>query len=97
MSLLLGAAYSRKSFLHDTMPLLKKLHINTSYQMDLRVAARYRDIREIHINSLMIENAQGHAGYTYNIIEVDFESTVRVVPFLSRFTHVRTSSRFFIS
>ena len=81
---ILSCAATCKSFLHDTMPLIKKLHINTSYQMNLTVAARYRDIREIHINSLMVWRPHIHS----NCINVDFESSVRMVPFLSRFAHV---------
>ena len=81
---ILSCAATCKSFLHDTMPLLKKLHIDSSYQMDLRVAARYRDIREIRINSLMVWRPHIHS----NCINVDFESSVRMVPFLSRFAHV---------
>ena len=84
---ILSCAATCKSFLHDTMPLLKKLHIDTSYQMDLRVAARYRDIREIRINSLIIERPVGGI----KSIEIDFEGSVRMVPFLSRFTQVRTT------
>ena len=84
---ILSCAATCKSFLHDTMPLLKKLHIDSSYQMDLRVAARYRDIREIRINSLIIERPVGGI----KSIEIDFEGSVRMVPFLSRFTQVRTT------
>jgi len=50
--------------------------------MNLTVAKRYRDIRHIRINSLMICNEQ--AGHSY--VGVDFESSVRLVPFISRFS-----------
>ena len=36
------------------MPLLSKISIDRSSQMNLVVASRFRDIKEIHINSLFV-------------------------------------------
>ena len=84
----LSCAAVSKSFLNDTIPLLKQVHIDNSYQMNLTVAKRYRDIRHIRINSLMICNEQ--AGHSY--VGVDFESSVRLVPFISRFSLLKKVS-----
>ena len=65
-----------------TMPLLTKLCIDKSSQMNLAVTSRFRDITEIHINSLL-EVRVDEEGYPDMFI--DNESKMRVVPFLSRF------------
>jgi len=56
--------------------------------MNLTVAKRYRDIRHIRINSLMICNEEEGRSY----IGVDFESSVRLVPFISRFSLLKKVS-----
>ena len=79
-----------RSMLHEVMPLLKSICIDESYQMNLAVASRFRDIREIRINSLLtkeIENeGMGDDEYTY--IVVDFESRIRILPFLAKFNQL---------
>lgn len=50
--------------------------------MDLRIASRFRDIRRIHVNSLMTETLEDDGDKT---IMVDFETSVRLVPFLTKF------------
>ena len=60
--------------LHDVIPRLSKLHIDKSSEMNLNVTARFRDIREIHINSL--------------VISAGLKTKIRLVPFLSRFDKV---------
>ena len=71
--------------LHDAMPLLTTLHIDNSSQMNLKVTSRFRDIKEIHINSLLdIENDDDG----YPDTNIDLESKIRLVPFLSRFDNL---------
>ena len=64
------------------MPLLTKLCIDKSSQMNLAVASRFRDIREIHINSLLKVTVDEQG---YNDMDIDMETKLRVVPFLIRF------------
>ena len=66
----------------NAMPLLTKLRIDKSSQMNLAVASRFRDITEIHINSLL-EVTIDPDGFTD--MNIDNESKMRVVPFLTRF------------
>lgn len=68
--------------LHDAIPRLTKLRIDKSSEINLTVAARFRDIREIHINSLLKATDDGDGGRDVN---VDLQTKIRVVPFLSRF------------
>ena len=65
----------------NAMPLLTKLRIDKSSQMNLAVASRFRDITEIHINSLLKINVEDEITDMY----IDNESKMRVVPFLTRF------------
>ena len=72
--------------LHDALPLLRKICIDKSSQMNLEVASRFRDIREIHINSLLtVEILEEGTDDEFKDISVDFESRNSIVPFLSRF------------
>lgn len=75
-----------RSMLHETMPLLTKLRIDKATQMNLTVASRFRDVTDIHINSLLTEQLFD-VGTEDEIkdIDVDLETKNRVVPFLSRF------------
>ena len=57
--------------------------------MNLMIASRFRDVREIHINSLlkvMDENDDGD-GWTC-ISSMDVETKLRLLPFLSRFDNM---------
>jgi len=64
------------------MPLLTKLHINKSKQINLVVASRFRDIKEIHINSLYKLDLDDE-GYTD--VWIDMNTKIRLVSFLTRF------------
>ena len=72
--------------LHETLPLLTKLHIDKSSELNLTVASRFRDIREIHINSLYdVTIEEAGTEDECRDIYVDFETKIRLLPFLSRF------------
>ena len=64
------------------MPRLTTLHIDKPSQMNMNILNRFRDIKEIHINSLLSLEFQD------DFREVFFSqgSLTRVVPFLSRIT-----------
>lgn len=49
---ILSCGATSRTLLHDAMPLLKTLRIDKPEQINLTVASRFRDIKEIHINSL---------------------------------------------
>ena len=83
---IMAAGATCKSMLHDALPLLRKICIDKSSQMNLEVASRFRDIREIHINSLLtVEILEEGTDDEFKDISVDFESRNSIVPFLSRF------------
>lgn len=75
-----------RSLLHETMPLLTLLRIDKATQMHLGVASRFRDVTDIHINSLLTEELID-TGTEDEImdIEVDFETRIKFIPFISRF------------
>jgi len=75
--------------LHEVMPLIRNITIDESYQMNLAVASRFRDIKQIRINSLLTKEIVDEGTddeYTY--IVVDFESRIRVLPFLAKFNQL---------
>jgi len=75
-----------RSMLHETMPLLTKLRIDIAKQMNLTVASRFRDVTDIHINSLLLEDvADARSEDETHFIDVDLETKNRVVPFIARF------------
>ena len=59
--------------------------IDNSAQLNVTVAKRFRDIREIRINSLLSWNFVDTLEDVIKEVEVDLETTYRVVPFLSKF------------
>jgi len=73
-----------RSLLRETMPLLTSLRIDTASQMHLGVASRFRDVTDIHINSLLTEEMIDE-GSDARDIEVDIETRIKVIPFISRF------------
>ena len=84
-SILSCSAVSR-SMLHETMPRLTKLRIEKASQMNLTVAARFRDVTDIHVNSLLTRRVFDEGTpHEFTEIEVDLSTKIRVVPFLSRF------------
>src|SRR5210317_895413 len=78
-----------RSMLHETMPLLTKIQINKAAQMNLAVASRFRDVTDIHINSLLLRRVEDEGTMDeFSEITFDFESRIRVLPFL--FCFVKT-------
>lgn len=53
--------------------------------MNAIVARRFRDVQEMHINSLLILAVQETGGMTFRDVHLHSESRMMVVPFLSRF------------
>jgi hypothetical protein len=76
-----------RSMLHETMPLLTKIQINKAAQMNLAVASRFRDVTDIHINSLLLIEIDEE----FEDVYFDFESRIRVLPFL--FCFIKTLER----
>lgn len=73
--------------LHDAMPLIKSICIDKSSQMNLAVASRFRDVKDIRINSFLsvtIEDEGTEDEFAF--AHLDLQSKIRTVPFLSRFT-----------
>ena len=79
---ILSCGATSKMILHDAMPLLTTLHIDKSSQLNLNVAYRFRDIKTMHINSLLKMTIDED----FRDIYLDFETKIRIVPFLSRFS-----------
>jgi hypothetical protein len=76
-----------RSLLHETMPLLTLLRIDKASQMHLGVASRFRDVTDIHINSLMKEVVIDFDidGTEIKDVVVDLETRIKSIPFISRF------------
>ena len=85
-SVLQTAAVS-KSMLHEVMPLVTMLHINKSSQLYAgSIAARYRDVRDVYIYSLVDHVPLDRAVRDgVRISRVDEDTAERAVPFLSSF------------
>ena len=49
----LSCALTSRVILHDAMPLVKTLHIDTALQMNIPLAARFRDVQHINLYSLL--------------------------------------------
>jgi len=71
----LSCAATSKSFLH-AMQLVRVLHIDKSSQLNA-LYSRYRDVRVINISSLLCREG--------DIMMVDNETVLKVIPFLSHF------------
>jgi hypothetical protein len=82
-----------RSMLQETMPLLTKIQIDKAAQMNLAVASRFRDVTDIHINSLLLREIHNEGMGDDEITDVnfDFESRIRILPFL--FCFVKTLER----
>ena len=75
-----------RSLLHETMPLLTLLRIDKASQMHLGVASRFRDVTDIHINSLLKEEVLDEGTDTeLKDVDVDLETRIKCIPFISRF------------
>jgi len=65
---------------------LKELRIDKSSQMNLAVASRFRDIKEIHINSLFeLSIEEEGTDDEYKDMSIDFDTKTSLVPFLAKF------------
>ena len=78
---ILSCAATCRSILHDALPLLTTLRIDKASQINVKVASRFRDITELHINSLLKVTFDGEEFD----MAMDKESRIRVIPFLSKF------------
>lgn len=80
-----------RSLLHDTMPLLKTLRIDKASEINYTVASRFRDVREIQINSLLCLNTHEEGTiHEFTDVGVDDETKMRLLPYLSRFDKLET-------
>ena len=71
------------------MPLLKTLYIDKLLQMNLALAFRFQDVREIHIYSLLtLTIFNHHEDEVLKDVVVDFETKIRVQLFLLGFDTV---------
>lgn len=83
-SVLQTAAVS-KSMLHEVMPLVTMLHIYKSSQLYAgSIAARYRDVRDIYIYSL-VQHVGRTVGFPRGLSSVDEDTATRAIPFLCSF------------
>ena len=84
---ILSCAATSRMILRNAVPLLKTLHIDRPTQMNLVIANRFRDVTEIHINCLLkvtiVDDLPDEPAF--NDVDLDNESRIRVIPFLSRF------------
>ena len=71
----LSCAATSKALLHDAMPLVKMLHIGKATQMNAVTSRRLRDVAEINIFSLLVEEE----------VEVDQTTVDRFMAFLLQF------------
>jgi len=77
----LSCSATCRSVLRESLPLLKVLHIDNSTQLNLKVAARFREIKSVHVSCLM--------SYDGDVdITVDPDTAVKLVPFLCKFGDV---------
>ena len=81
---ILSCSATCRTILNDALPLLEILRIDKATQMNLMIASRFRDIREIHINSLLKVNIDDD-GDGWTDIDLCMETKIRLIPFLSRF------------
>lgn len=91
----LSCALTSRVILHDAMPLVKTLHIDTALQMNIPLAARFRDVRHINLYSLL----KGRVAVDEydedgrELLSVNDDAVTQVIPFLSQFDNL--SSVFF--
>jgi len=83
---ILSCAATSRMILRNAIPLLKTLHIDKAAQMNLAIAYRFRDVTEININCLLkVEIIQEPGEPDWPTADIDFESRMRVVPFILKF------------
>jgi len=76
----LSCALTSKVFLHDAMPLVKTLHIDTALQMNIPLTSRFRDVQHINLYSLL--KGSFAEDNDEALLSVNYEAVLRVVPFL---------------
>jgi len=74
----LSCALTSKVFLHDAMPLVKTLHIDTALQMNIPLTARFRDVQHINLYSLL----KGRTRNNVELLYVNYDAVIRVISFL---------------
>lgn len=79
----LSCSATSRSILHNAIPQLETIHIDKAKQMNLTVAKRFRDITEIHINSLFKVTVEEDDDFLD--MSIDMESKLRIIPFLLKF------------
>jgi hypothetical protein len=74
----------------DASSLVKVLHIDKSHQMHGSVGRRFRDAQDIYIYSLaqLINDVDSDDWEGFEWV-TDFETTIRAVPFLSKFNNIQ--------
>jgi len=80
----LSCAATSKMLLHDAMPRVTILHIDSASQLNT-LASRFRDVKEINIYSLLKHDVTMN-GKIY--MTIDRATVMRVLPFLSHFTNM---------
>ena len=82
----LSCALTSRVIIHDAMPLVKTLHIDTALQMNIPLAARFRDVQHINLYSLLKGNPVDEEG---EALVLDYNAVMQVIPFLSAFPYLQ--------
>jgi len=87
----LSCALTSKVFLHDAMPLVKTLHIDTALQMNIPLTSRFRDVQHINLYSLLKGKLVDEEDEDNNaeLLSVNYDAVIRVVPFLGQFGNLQ--------
>lgn len=78
---ILASSVAETMILKEALPLITEITIDCAPEMNLTVANRFRDVTTININSLYSLEEE----VDYKDTNVNYETQVRMVPFLSRF------------
>ncbi|EJK63799.1 hypothetical protein THAOC_15525, partial [Thalassiosira oceanica] len=78
---ILASSVAETMILKEALPLITEITIDCAPEMNLTVANRFRDVTAININSLYSLEEE----VDYKDTNVNYETQVRMVPFLSRF------------
>ena len=86
----LSCAATSNMFLNDAMPLITTLNIDHSVEMSALLTTRYRDVCDINLFSLLkgrlVDLWIGDEDDDpIELLSVDYDSVLQVIPFLSRF------------
>ena len=91
----LSCAATSNMFLNDAMPLITTLNIDHSVEMSAVLTTRYRDVRNINLFSLLkgriLDDWTGDEDNDdpIELLSVDYDSVLQVIPFLSRFPNLQ--------